>query len=98
MRRAFCTDHLAQVAWHQICLTGTCLSIDRYDVELFQRIEALTGQRMEQFSPPEDAVMLLLERTNEAQRIATMQVIHLQDGGFWLDDTTGMQIQIPNCF
>ena len=43
-------------------------------MELFQRIEALTGQRMEQYSPQEDAVMLLLERTCEAQRIATMQV------------------------
>ena len=48
----------------------------RYDVELFQRIEALTGQRMEQYAPPEDAVMLLLERTGEAQRIASMQVGH----------------------
>ncbi|KAK9812303.1 hypothetical protein WJX73_000732 [Symbiochloris irregularis] len=48
--------------------------VTQYDVELFQRIEALTGQRMEQFSAPEDAVMLLLERTNEAQRIATIQM------------------------
>ena len=46
----------------------------RYDVELYQRIEALTGQRMEQYAPEEDAVMLLLERTGEAQRIASMQV------------------------
>lgn len=57
-----------------IVYSHTRARVSRYDVEQFQRIEALTGQRMEQYSPPEDAVLLLLERTGEAQRIATMQV------------------------
>ena len=47
----------------------------RYDVELFQKIEKLTGQEMEQYTPEKEDVLLLMERTNEAQRIANMQVL-----------------------
>lgn len=43
-------------------------------MELFQKIEALTGQKMEQYPAPEQDVMLLLERVNDAGRIAHMQV------------------------
>ena len=46
----------------------------QYDVELFQKIEALTGQKMEEFASEQEAVLLLLERVGEAQRISTMQV------------------------
>ena len=46
----------------------------RYDVELFQKIEALTGQKMESYHAEEDVVMLMLDRINEAQRMATLQV------------------------
>ena len=46
----------------------------RYEVELFQKIEALTGQTIEQHSPAEQEVMLLAERVSEAGRIAHMQV------------------------
>jgi len=46
----------------------------QYDVELFQKIEELTGQKMEAFPAEQDAVLLLLERVNEAQRLATMQM------------------------
>lgn len=46
----------------------------RYDVELFQKIEALTGQKMEKFEAEQDAALVLLDGVNEAQRIATMQV------------------------
>jgi hypothetical protein len=46
----------------------------RYDVELFQKIEALTGRKMEAYPAEQEAVLLLLERVGEAQRIATMQV------------------------
>ena len=51
---------------------------DRYDVELFQKIEALTGQKMEKFEAEQDAALVLLDGVNEAQRIATMQVQNLQ--------------------
>ena len=47
---------------------------DRYDVELFQKIEALTGQKMEKFEAEQDAALILLDGVNEAQRVATMQV------------------------
>ena len=46
----------------------------RYDVELFQKVEALTGQKMEKFEAEQDAALVLLDGVNEAQRIATMQV------------------------
>lgn len=45
----------------------------QYDVELFQKIEALIGLKMEQYGAEQEAVLLLLERVGEAQRIATMQ-------------------------
>lgn len=43
-------------------------------MELFQKIEALTGQKMEKFEADQDAALVLLDGVNEAQRIATMQV------------------------
>jgi len=43
-------------------------------VELFQKIEALTGHKMEEYPAEQEAVLLLLERVGEAQRISTMQV------------------------
>lgn len=46
----------------------------RYDVEMFQKVEVLTGLRMEKFECEADAALLLLERTTEAQQMATMQV------------------------
>ncbi len=41
---------------------------------MFQKIEALTGRKMEAYPAEQEAVVLLLERVGEAQRIATMQV------------------------
>ena len=46
----------------------------RYDVELYQQIEALIGLKMEAYPSEQEAVLLLSERVGEAQRIATMQV------------------------
>ena len=43
-------------------------------MEQFQKIEALTGQRMEKFDCEEAAALLLLERVTESQKLATMQV------------------------
>lgn len=50
--------------------------VTQYDVELFQKIEALTGHKMEEYPSEQEAVLLLLERVGEAQRISTMQVCH----------------------
>lgn len=46
----------------------------QYDVELFQKIEQLTGQKMEIYPTEQDAVLLLMERVNEAQRLASLQM------------------------
>ena len=46
-------------------------------MELFQKIEALTGHKMEEYPAEQEAVLLLLERVGEAQRISTMQVLIL---------------------
>ena len=48
--------------------------VTQYDVELFQKIEALIGLRMEVYPSEQEAVLLLLDRLSEAQRIATMQM------------------------
>jgi ATP-dependent RNA helicase DDX47/RRP3 len=48
--------------------------LGRYDVEMFQKIEALVGKKMEQYPAEQEAALLLLERVSEAQRIATMQM------------------------
>lgn len=50
------------------------MNVRRYDVEQFQKIEALTGQKMEKYDAEEEAALLLLERVSEAQKMATMQV------------------------
>ncbi|GMH42031.1 hypothetical protein BSKO_09950 [Bryopsis sp. KO-2023] len=52
--------------------------VTQYDVEMFQRIEFLTGQKMEEFPHQKDEVLLLLERINESQRLAAAQ---LREGG-----------------
>lgn len=53
--------------------SGRAVSVvTQYDVELFQRIEQLIGQKMEQFPAEQEEVLLLVERVSEAQRIATM--------------------------
>lgn len=46
----------------------------RYDVELVQKIEALVGVKLEVYPSEQETVLMLLERVNDAQRIATMQM------------------------
>lgn len=48
------------------------LSLSRYDVELFQRIEQLIGKRLPLYLTVEEEVMALMERVSEAQRHAKM--------------------------
>ena len=57
-----------------IALGDQSVPLCRYDVELFQKIEVLTGQKMEKFPADEDAALVLLDRVSEAQAMATMQV------------------------
>ncbi|EIE25544.1 DEAD-domain-containing protein [Coccomyxa subellipsoidea C-169] len=55
--------------------------VTQYDVEQFQKIEALTGQKMEKYDAEEEAALLLLERVTEAQKMATMQVTSCRSPG-----------------
>lgn len=48
--------------------------VTQYDVELIQRIEQLIELKLELYPTEQDAVLMLLERVSEAQRIATMQM------------------------
>ena len=48
--------------------------VTQYDVELYQKIERLIGKRLEAYPAPEEAVLLMNERVNEAQRIAQQQM------------------------
>jgi len=48
--------------------------VTQYDVELYQKIERLINKKLEKFPLEEEAVMLLYDRVNEAQRIAIQQM------------------------
>ena len=48
--------------------------VTQYDVELYQKIERLIGKKLKAYPAPEEAVLLLNERVNEAQRIAANQM------------------------
>lgn len=53
--------------------------VTQYDIELYQRIEHLIGKQLPQYSTHEDEVMLLLERVNEADRQARIQMKEIED-------------------
>ncbi|EPQ29358.1 uncharacterized protein PFL1_03113 [Pseudozyma flocculosa PF-1] len=57
--------------------------VTQYDVELLQRIEAVTGEKMQEFPGGSDkeAVMLLSERVSEAQRAAVRELKEKGLGG-----------------
>ncbi|KAL7551890.1 hypothetical protein ACHAWF_015429 [Thalassiosira exigua] len=48
--------------------------VTQYDVEVYQRLEHLLGQRLPECKLAEEEVLLLLERVNEAQRLATREL------------------------
>ncbi len=53
--------------------------VTQYDIELYQRIEFLIGKQLPQYATHEDEVMLLLERVNEADRQARIQMKEIED-------------------
>lgn len=53
--------------------------VTQYDIELYQRIEFLIGKQLPQYATQEDEVMLLLERVNEADRQARIQIKEIED-------------------
>ncbi|KAJ1954256.1 ribosomal RNA processing protein [Linderina pennispora] len=59
--------------------SGRAISfVTQYDVELLQRIEQVIGKKLDEFPGNRDEIMLLQERVNEAQRMATLELKELQ--------------------
>lgn len=48
--------------------------VTQYEVEIYQRLEALLGSRLPEYPTDEETVLILLERVNEAQRMATREL------------------------
>ena len=48
--------------------------VTQYDVEVYQRLEALLGKKLDEYKLDEETVLVLLERVNEAQRLATREL------------------------
>ena len=59
----------------------------RYDVELYQRTEQLIGKKLDRYPCEEAEVLVFLERVNEAQRVAAME---LRESGI-----SGKKIKAP---
>ncbi|XP_033119042.1 probable ATP-dependent RNA helicase DDX47 [Anneissia japonica] len=53
--------------------------VTQYDVELYQRIEQLIGKQLPLFKTEEEEVMMLMERVNEAQRYAKIEMKEKED-------------------
>ncbi|KAJ1719269.1 ribosomal RNA processing protein [Coemansia erecta] len=52
--------------------------VTQYDVELLQRIEQVIGKKLDEFPGEKDAILLLQERVNEAQRLAMLELKDIQ--------------------
>ena len=52
--------------------------VTQYDVEAYQRLEGLIGQKLPEYPTEESTVLVLLERVSEAQRIATRELREMQ--------------------
>ena len=48
--------------------------VTQYDVELYQKIEHMLGQKLGEYPAPQEEVLLLAERVAEAQRYAAMEM------------------------
>ena len=55
--------------------------VTQYDVEIYQRLEALLGVKLPAYEVAESTVLLFLERVSEAQRLATREMKELLAAG-----------------
>mmetsp|Transcript_21277 Transcript_21277/g.32743 ORF Transcript_21277/g.32743 Transcript_21277/m.32743 type:complete len:531 (-) Transcript_21277:83-1675(-) len=56
--------------------------VTQYDVEIYQRLEGLLGKKLPELKLDEETVLVLLERVNEAQRLASRELKEqLSSGG-----------------
>ena len=46
----------------------------QYDVEIYQKIEAAIGKKLEEWPHEKDQIMVLKERVDEAKRIAEQEI------------------------
>ena len=53
--------------------------VTQYDLELFLRIEAALGKKLDQYNVEKDQVLLLQERIGEAQREAILKMKDLHE-------------------
>ncbi len=53
--------------------------VTQYDVESYQRLESLIGQKLPKFEADEETVLVFLERVSEAQRMAARELRETQD-------------------
>ena len=53
--------------------------VTQYDIELYQRIEALIGQKLEAFPAVEEAAIILAPRVTEALRLASIELREKDD-------------------
>lgn len=53
--------------------------ITQYDVEIWQRIEAVLGKKLKEYETEKDEVMVLGERVSEAQRVAVKEMKDLHE-------------------
>ncbi|KAI9141231.1 P-loop containing nucleoside triphosphate hydrolase protein [Paraphysoderma sedebokerense] len=54
--------------------------VTQYDVELFQRIEKVIEKKLDEFPIRKEEALLLMERVDEAQRMANQQMKDLSNG------------------
>jgi ATP-dependent RNA helicase DDX47/RRP3 len=52
--------------------------VTQYDVEAYQRLETLLARKLPEYNTDEETVLVLLERVNEAQRLAARELRELQ--------------------
>jgi ATP-dependent RNA helicase DDX47/RRP3 len=55
--------------------------VTQYDVEIYQRLEALIGRKLPAYEADEDTVLVLLERVSEAQRLAVRTMREMEANG-----------------
>ena len=53
--------------------------VSQYDVELYQRIEALIGKKLPKYTTEESEVMAFQERVGEATRLAKIEMKDLEE-------------------
>ncbi len=68
--------------------------VSQYDVELYQRIEALLGKKLPAFAAEQDTVLMLLQRVQEAQRIAIRELKDQDFDGKTVDASAALEAEV----